>query len=152
MRSHLSVNHLAQLLRDGGRPAGPPPVPSLPFTGPVEVDRTVSTAGTVSLGQHLVLAAEILAGRRVSICVDEHTLMFLRPRHPRTASHAIQPAQARRDRAAALGATRRPPQASTGPVSVERRASNSGVVMLVGQKIALGRVCQRTTEVPRSRT
>jgi hypothetical protein len=30
VRSHLSVNHLAQLLRDGGRPAGPSPVPSLP--------------------------------------------------------------------------------------------------------------------------
>jgi hypothetical protein len=42
----------------------------------VEVDRTVSTAGTVSLGQHLVLAAEILAGRRVSVRIDEQTLMF----------------------------------------------------------------------------
>jgi hypothetical protein len=33
-----------------------------------------------------------------------------------------------------------PPQPATGPVRVQRRASNSGVVMVVGQKVALGRV------------
>jgi hypothetical protein len=29
-------------------------------------------SGHVNLGQHVVLAAEILAGRRVSVRVDEH--------------------------------------------------------------------------------
>src|SRR3954462_956026 len=62
VRSHLSTTDLAGLLRQGGRPAGPSPLPTAPFTGAVEVDRTVSTAGAVSLGQHVVLAAEILAG------------------------------------------------------------------------------------------
>ena len=31
-------------------------------------------------------------------------------------------------------------QPATGPVQVQRRASNSGVVMVVGQKVALGRI------------
>ena len=48
----------------------------LVLAGAVEVDRTVAITGIVSLGQHLVLAAEILAGRRVGIRVEEHTLMF----------------------------------------------------------------------------
>ena len=43
------------------------------------LDRTVTSLGTVCLGQHIVLAAEILAGRRVSIRVDEHTLTFFDP-------------------------------------------------------------------------
>jgi hypothetical protein len=34
-----------------------------------------------------------------------------------------------------------------GPVRVERRASNSGVVMVVGQKIALGRVHAHKTVI-----
>jgi hypothetical protein len=122
VRSHLSVNHLTQLLRDGGRPAGPPPVPSLPFTGPVEVDRTASTAGTVSLGQHLVLAAEILAGRRVGIRVDEHTLMFFDPDTRellRTRPNPLSPAEIARLRSARPAGP--PPQPSAGP-----SASNAG--------------------------
>lgn len=141
VRSHLSVNHLTQLLCDGGRPAGPPPVPTLPFAGPVEVDRTVATAGTVSLGQHVVLAAEILAGRRVSVRVDEHTLMFFDPDTRellRTRPNPLTPAEIARLRSARPAGP--PPQPPAGPIRVERRASNSGIVMVVGQKIALGRI------------
>jgi hypothetical protein len=116
-------------------------VPSLPFTGPVEVDRTVSTAGTISLGQHLVLAAEILAGRRVSVRVDEHTLMFFDPATRellRTRPNPLTPAEIGRLRSARPAGPA--PQPSAGPVRVERRVSISGGVMVVGQKIALGRV------------
>jgi hypothetical protein len=45
----------------------------------VEVDRTVNRTGSVSLGQHLVLAADILDGRRVSIRIDPTTLAFFDP-------------------------------------------------------------------------
>jgi hypothetical protein len=76
VRSHLSVNDLASLLRQGGRPAGPPPLPPAEPGQAVEVDRTVNRAGTVSLGQHLILAAEILGGRRVGIRIEQATLMF----------------------------------------------------------------------------
>jgi len=47
--------------------------------GEVLVDRTVNACGQVSLGQHIDLAAEILAGRRLPVRVDEQTLMFFDP-------------------------------------------------------------------------
>jgi transposase InsO family protein len=142
VRSHLSVNDLAVLARQGGRAAGPSPLP--PITDPggaVEVDRTVSNAGTVSLGQHVVLAAEILGGRRVGVRVDEHTLMFfdLETRELlRTRPNPLNAAEILKLRSA------RPagpvPQPRTEPVRVQRRASNSGVVMVAWQKVALGRI------------
>jgi len=144
VRSHLSVADLAGLLRDGGRPAGPPPLPVSPAGEPVsavEVDRTVSTAGTVSLGQHLVLAAEILAGRRVSVRVEQQTLMFFDPDTRellRTRPNPLTGPEVLRLRSARPAGP--PPQPATGPVTVQRRASNTGIVMVVGQKIALGRV------------
>jgi hypothetical protein len=105
------------------------------------VDRTVARSGTVCLGQHIVLAAEILAGRRVSIRVDEQTLMFFDPDTRellRTRPNPLTPAEILRLRAARPAGP--PPQPPTGPVRVQRRASNSGIVMVVGQKIALGRI------------
>jgi transposase InsO family protein len=142
VRSHLSVNDIAVLARQGGRAAGPSPLPSITDPGgAVEVDRTVSNAGTVSLGQHIVLAAEILGGRRVGIRVDEHTLMFFDPEtrellrtrpNPLTAAEILKLRSAR-----PAGPV---PQPRTDPVRVQRRASNSGVVMVAWQKVALGRV------------
>ncbi|MGA3541839.1 hypothetical protein ACK8GE_21405 [Micromonosporaceae bacterium DT194] len=79
VRSHLSVNDLATLTRQGAVPAGPPPLPPVEDGDAIEVDRTVSRSGTVSLGQHIVLAAEILAGRRVGIRIEPATLMFYDP-------------------------------------------------------------------------
>jgi hypothetical protein len=141
VRSHLSVTDLATLARTGGRPAGPPPLPASPMNGAIEVDRTVSRAGHVCLGQHIVLAAEILGGRRVGIRINAQTLAFfdldtrelLRTRpNPLTGDEAVRLRGAR--------PAGPPPQPSTDPVRVQRRASNTGVVMVVGQKVALGRV------------
>ncbi|MFC4945662.1 IS481 family transposase [Pseudonocardia sp. GCM10023141] len=73
VRSHLSANDLAALAASGGRPAGPSPLPPTEPAGTaLEVDRTVSKDGLVSLGQRAILAAEILGGRRVSIRIEEH--------------------------------------------------------------------------------
>jgi transposase InsO family protein len=141
VRSHLSVTDLAHLAGQGGRPAGPPPLPADPFTGAVEVDRTVSNVGMVCLGQHIVLAAEVLRGRRVSIRIEEHTLTFFDPDSRellRTRPNPLTPAEIARLRSARPAGP--PPQPATGPVRVQRRASNTGIVMVVGQKIALGRV------------
>jgi hypothetical protein len=38
-----------------------------------------------------------------------------------------------------------PPRPSAEPVRVQRRASNTGVIMVVGQKIALGRIHKHQT-------
>jgi hypothetical protein len=142
VRSHLSVTDLAALLAEGAVPAGPSPLPATAGVAAevVEVERAVARSGTVSLGGHVILAAEILAGRQVGIRLEEHTLMFfdletrelLRtrpnpiPRQQWLALRAVRPA----------GPPLRP---SREPVTVQRRASNSGIVMVCGQKVALGR-------------
>jgi hypothetical protein len=69
-----------------------------------------------------VPAAEILAGRRVSIRVDEHTLMFFDPdtRHLlRTRTNPLTPAEVLRLRTARPAGP--PPQPPTDPVTVQRR-------------------------------
>jgi hypothetical protein len=95
----------------------------------------------VSLGQHLVLAAEILGGRRVGIRIEPATLTFfdLDTRQLlRTRPNPLTPADIARLRGVRPAGP--PPQPATGPIQVQRRASNTGVVMVVGQKIALGRI------------
>ncbi|GIF82072.1 hypothetical protein Cba03nite_34210 [Catellatospora bangladeshensis] len=107
----------------------------------MEVDRTVNRTGSVSLGQHIVLAADILGGRRVSIRVEEHTLMFFDPQTRellRTRPNPLSPAEVARLRGARPAGPS--PQPVDEPVRVQRRASNNGVIMVVGQKVALGRV------------
>ena len=142
VRSHLSVTDLAALLAEGGVPAGPSPLPATAgvAAGVVEVERAVARSGTVSLGGHVILAAEILAGRQVGIRLEEHTLMFfdLDTRELlRTRPNPIPREQWLRLRAVRpAGPPLRP---SREPVTVQRRASNSGIVMVCGQKIALGR-------------
>jgi hypothetical protein len=79
VRSHLSATDLAALAATGGRPAGPSPLPPAQPGAALEVDRTVSAGGLVSLGQYRLLAAEILGGRRVSIRIQDATLMFFDP-------------------------------------------------------------------------
>ncbi|WP_337796280.1 IS481 family transposase [Actinopolymorpha rutila] len=147
LRSRFSVNDLDTLVAQGAVPAGEPPLPSKPGPGSragrtvVEVERTVSKVGTVSLGQRLVLAAEILGGRRVGIYIEEGApLLFFDPETRellRTRPNPLQPGEAvRLQRTRPVGTLPRP---STEPIRVQRRANNSGVIMVTGQKIALGR-------------
>lgn len=141
VRSHLTVNDLARLVVQGAANAGPSPLPPIEHGAAVEVDRVVSRGGTVCIGGKILLAAEILAGRQVGIRIEPDTLMFfdlqtrelLRVR-PNPLS-VIQVARLRGNRPAGP-----PPRPSLEPVRVQRRASNSGIVMVCGQKIALGRL------------
>ena len=147
LRSRFTVNDLARLRAQGALPAGPAPVSSRPGPGSratrtvVEVERTVARAGTICLGSHVLVAAEILAGRRVGIYLedgcpllifDPDTRELLRSR-PNPLSHEEA---VRLQRARPVGPVPRP---STEPVTVQRRASNTGLIMVAGQKVALGR-------------
>jgi hypothetical protein len=147
LRSRFNVIDLDTLIAQGAVPAGPPPLASRPGPGSragrtiVEVERTVGRNGMVSLGQRTVLAAEILAGRRVGIYIEEGCpLLFfdLATRELlRTRPNPLEPGEAARlQRCRPVGSVPRP---STEPITVQRRASNSGVIMVAGQKIALGR-------------
>lgn len=142
VRSHLSVTDLARLTADGARPAGPPPLPTTPGQdGVVEVERAVSRAGTVALGGQVILAAEILAGRQVGIRIEGDTLVFfdLDTRELlRTRTNPIPADKTRFLRGVRPAGP--PPRLSVEPVTVQRRASNTGIVMVCGQKVALGRV------------
>jgi hypothetical protein len=140
LRSHLSAADLAKLMANGARPAGAPPVPPARPGPAVEVDRTVNRNGMVGLGGRTVLAAEILAGRRVGIRVEENTLMFFDPATRQLLR--IQPSPFTPQQAQTLQGARPagpPPQPSTAPVTVQRHASATGVIVVAGQKIALGR-------------
>ena len=146
VRSHLTTADLGRLAAVGGRPAGPPPLPTPESDGAaVEVDRVVSTAGTVSLGGRPVLAAEILAGRRVTVRIDATTLTFFDPDTRQLLR--TRPSHLTYDQAARLRGARPagpPPRPALEPVRVQRRASNTGVIMVAGQKVALGRVHAHT--------
>jgi transposase InsO family protein len=144
VRSHLSAADLTALAAQGGRPAGPPPLPPAEPGAAIEVDRIVSKDGAVHLASRYVLAAEILGGRRVSVRIEENTLMFFDPETRellRTRPSPLTWDQARRLRGARAAGP--PPRPSTEPVTAQRVASNTGVIMVAGQKIALGRIHAR---------
>ena len=144
VRSHLSAADLTALATTGGRPAGPPPLPPAEPGVAIEVDRIVSKDGAVHLASRYVLAAEILGGRRVSIRIEETTLMFFDPGTRellRTRPNPLTWDQARKLRGARPAGP--PPQPTTAPVTAQRVASNTGVIMIAGQKIALGRIHAR---------
>jgi hypothetical protein len=154
LRSHLSVNDLARLVAQGATPAGPAPLPPVEAGQAVEVERCIARNGRVCLGGHCVPAAEILAGRLVGIRIESATLMFfdLDTRELlRTRPNPLTTGQIRRLRGRRPAGP--PPRPATEPVRVQRRASNCGVVMVVGQKVALGRVhAYRTVTIAVSET
>jgi transposase InsO family protein len=141
LRSHLSATDLERLHREGAIAAAAPPLPAAEDSDAVEVDRTVSSAGLVSLGGRQVLAAEILAGRRVAIRIEAATLCFFDPATRellRTRPNALTDEQTAR-----LQGTRPagpPPRPTTEPVTAQRRASATGVIVVCGQRVALGRI------------
>jgi transposase InsO family protein len=142
VRSHLTTADLARLAVTGGRPAGPPPLPAPERDGTaVEVDRVVNAVGTVGLAGRQLLAAEILAGRRVTVRIDDTTLAFFDPGTRELLR--TRPSPFTYDQAARLRGARPagpPPRPSLEPIRVQRRASNTGVIMVAGQKVALGRI------------
>jgi transposase InsO family protein len=144
LRSHLSAADLAALAAQGGRPAGPPPLPPAEPGAAMEVDRIVSRNGAVHLGSQCVAAGEVLGGRQVGIRIEDKTLMFFDPGTRellRTRPSPLSWDQARRLRGARPAGP--PPRPSAEPVTVQRVASNTGIIIVVGQKIALGRVHAR---------
>jgi hypothetical protein len=146
LRSHLSVNDLAGLVAAGAVPAGPSPLPPIEDGDAVEVERCVNSIGQVCLGGHRVLAADILAGRQVGIRIEASLLLFydLSSRELlRTRPNPLTPAQIKKLRG--LRPAGPPPRPSTEPIRVQRRASATGLILVAGQKVALGRIHQHQT-------
>lgn len=149
LRSRFTVTDLNRLVAQGATAAGPPPVSTRERerTGIVEVERTVARAGTVSLGNRVLVAAEILAGRRVGVWIEEGCpLVFFDPETRvilRIRPNPLEDGEAMKlQRPVPVGERPRP---AVEPIIVQRRASNTGVFQVVGQKIAIGRQFAHTT-------
>jgi hypothetical protein len=141
VRSHLSVADLCRLRSKGAVPAGPPPLPRAQDGEAVEVERLVSRHGLVALGPRRLLAAEILAGRLVGIRIEPTLLMFFDPDTRQLLR--VRPNPLTVEQVVRLRGARRagpPPRPSTEPVTVHRRASATGVILVCRQRVNLGRI------------
>jgi Integrase core domain len=143
LRSHCSAADLARLKREGATAAGPPPLPAVERGdgGAIEVDRSVSNSGIVSLAGHQVLAAEILRGRQVSIRIEPATLLFFDQQTRellRARPNPLTPDQTLRLRGARPAGP--PPRPRSEPVTVQRRVSATGRIVVCRQAVSLGRV------------
>ncbi|WP_238402776.1 IS481 family transposase [Cellulomonas sp. H30R-01] len=144
VRSRLSVNDLDVLAARGAWPAGDPPASTRarPRDGAVEIHRTVNRSGNISLGNKTCTVSETLAGRRVGVRIEDDapliffdpaTRIILRTRpNPlaRGEQYALQQAVPAGER----------PRPAIEPVTVQRRASATGVIVVAGQKVPLGRI------------
>jgi transposase InsO family protein len=144
--SHLTVADLAKLVATGARNAGPAPIPTLIDGAAVEVDRTISPAGTFALGGHVLVGAAILACRRVGIRIEPTTLLLFDPDTRtllRTRPNPLSPAQVTRLRGARPAGP--PPRPALEPVRVQRLVDHHGTVSVCGQRVSLGRAHARRT-------
>ncbi|MGL5856844.1 MAG: IS481 family transposase [Angustibacter sp.] len=149
VRSRFTTAQMNKLIAQGAVPAGPPPQASCkrPENGVVEVERTVSSGGTISLGSRVVLVAWMLGGRRVGVWIEGGApLLFFDPDTRellRTRPNPLGPGEAwRLQRRKPLGQRPRP---CTEPITIERRSDNSGGIQVTGQRVALGRQFKHTT-------
>lgn len=140
VRSHLSVADLSLLRAKGAQIAGQSPLPRPEDGEAIEVERLVARNGLVALGPKRLLAAEILAGRLVGIRIEPALLMFFDPDTRellRVRPNPLTPEQVLRLRGARRAGP--PPRPSTEPVTVQRRASATGVILVCRQRVNLGR-------------
>jgi transposase InsO family protein len=137
--SRLGVTELSRLAANGARPAGPSPLPA--GDGAVlEVDRTVNATGLVSLADQQVGVGLHLAGQRVTLRMEGPLMAVLG--HDGTLLRTLAcpiPAGQRYRLRGARRARSLPPQPG-GPVTVQRRVSSRGGLMVARQKIHAGMI------------
>ena len=137
--SRLGAAELARLAAYGARPAGPSPLP----TGPgavIEVDRTVNASRLVSLADHQVGVGSPLAGQRVTLRMEGPLMAVLG--HDGSLRRTLAcpiPADRRSRLRGARRARSLPPQPG-GPITVQRRVSSRGGLMVARQKIHAGMI------------
>jgi transposase InsO family protein len=137
--SRLTVAHLQWLLDDGGRPAGPAPIPTGdPQPGmAIEVDRLVNAVGAVSLAGRQHPVGYHFAGRRVTVRIDRGLLQLVdNGTLLRNLPNPLTPADLARIRDA-RPAGPAPTQAPE-PLRVERRVSSRGALAIARQRIHVG--------------
>ncbi len=152
LRSRFSVNDLDTLVAQGAMPAGTAPAVRARSGQPREPQ---DRGGRADRGQvrDRVAGKSGRAGRRDprrppgrDLHRGGSPLLFFDPQTRellRTRPNPLQPGEAARlQRSRPVGPVPRP---STEPITVQRRASNTGVLMVAGQKVAIGRQYQHQT-------
>jgi transposase InsO family protein len=142
--SRLGVTELARLAASGGRPAGPPPLPAGDGTA-VEVDRLVNARGLASLAGHQISVGYQVAGQKVVLRMDGTQMAIADQAGTllRTMACPI-PADQRPKLRGARRASPLPPRPA-GPITVQRRVSSRGSIMVATQKIHAGMIYARKT-------
>jgi transposase InsO family protein len=137
--SRLGVTELARLAADGARPAGPSPLPS--GTGAaIEVERMVNAVGLAGLAGAQVNVGFELAGQRVTLRMEGTQMAAVSHDGEllRTLPCPVPQRDRHRLRGARRAATTQPPLA--GPVTVQRRVSQRGSIMVATQRIQVGMI------------
>jgi transposase InsO family protein len=135
--SRLGVAELARLAASGARPAGPSPL--LAGTGmAVEVERTVNATGLAGLAGAQLNVGYQLAGQRVILRMDGTQMMVITTdgELARTMPCPVPAGDRYRLRGARKATASAPPP--SGPVTVQRRVSARGGIMVATQKIQVG--------------
>ena len=99
----------------------------------------MDTAGVLQLAGHALNAGTPLAGRKVTVRLDGHLAHVIADGTlAKTPAAPIPADQRSRLRGARMAAGPLPP-APAGPISVQRRVSTDGVVMVTRQRLHIGR-------------
>jgi hypothetical protein len=130
---------LGQLLTEGARPAGPPPVVAglvIPG-GPVEVERLVNASGLVALAGRKYPVGIQFAGQRVTIRIDRGVMQLAAEGVLlRSLPNPLSAAEIARIRDARPAGPAPVPAAE--PIRVQRRVSSRGALVVAGQRIHVG--------------
>jgi transposase InsO family protein len=135
--SRLGVAELARLASAGARPAGPSPLLAGTATA-IEIERTVNATGLVGLAGAQVSVGYQLAGQRVTLRMDGTQMAVITSdgELARTMPCPVSPGDRYRLRGARRAAAS--PLPPSGPVTVQRRVSSRGGIMVATQKIQVG--------------
>jgi hypothetical protein len=137
--SRLTTAQLRQLLADGGRPAGPPPIgtgDARPGTA-IEVDRLISTNGLVGLAGRRYSIGSQFTGRRLTVRLNRGLLQLVD--HGvllRSLPNPLTPAEQARLRDARPASPA--PAPAPEPLRVQRRVSCRGALVVAKQRIHVG--------------
>jgi len=143
--SGLAAEDLATLKMRGAAPAGPPPAaPALARAGAlpggtvIEADRAVDVNGIADLAGHRLKVGAELARCKVTLRLDGHLIHVIRDGAlAKTLPSPIPATDRGKLRGARIAAAALPPPAP-GPISVQRKVPNNGVIMVTRQRLRVG--------------
>lgn len=142
LRSRFSTTDLTRLLAQGAHHAGPAPLTATApgQDGVIEVERSIARTGATNLGGQVINIGEHLAGRRVGLRIQANLIQAFDLDSRELLHTRVNPIPA--TKLAKLRNTRPagpPLRPSQEPVTVQRRASATGTILIAGQPIHLGR-------------